>query len=199
MAYGFPNISFIGYPASIPCAAHAGLGLRTAGPADTPALLAHLRALTPYDRRMRFCATLSDTALERHLASVWARGSLVLAAHDGPLWPGPFHAAGPVRAMAEFAIDGSDSEIGLSVDPLLRRRGVGTYLLQTGARLLAPRGVRRILAMTLPENMAFAALARTCDGITESGGDEIFYTFDVQALYHAYLLRRAAQVFRPAT
>lgn len=196
MAYGFPNISFIGYPTSVPCAAHAGLGFRTAGPADSPALLAHLRSLTPHDRRMRFCATLSDSALERHLAAVWARGSLVLAAHDGPLWSGPFHAAGPIRAAAEFAIDGSGSEIGLSVDPLMRRRGVGTYLLQTGARLLAPRGVRRIVAMTSPENIAFAALARACEAVTERGEDEIFHAFDVQALCRAYLLRRAAQVFR---
>src|SRR5918996_2151374 len=107
MAFGFPNLSFIGYPVSIPCAGHAGLGFREATRADQPAILAHLRGLAPEDRRMRFCATLDSSALERHVAGLWRRNAFVLAAHDGPLWSGPFHRAGPVRALAEVAVGGA--------------------------------------------------------------------------------------------
>ena len=53
-------MSFIGYPVSVPCAGHAGLGLREAGPGDAPAIVAHLAGLDPSDRRMRFCATLTE-------------------------------------------------------------------------------------------------------------------------------------------
>lgn len=89
MAYGLPNISFIGYPVSIPCAGHAGLGLREARRRDSSALVAHLRKLEAEDRRMRFCATLTDQALERHVEEMWSRDPIAIAALDGPLWLGP--------------------------------------------------------------------------------------------------------------
>ena len=63
MAFGYPPISFIGYPVSVPCPGHAGLGFREAGPGDGPAILAHLRGLSAEDRHLRFCGTLSDGAL----------------------------------------------------------------------------------------------------------------------------------------
>ena len=81
---------------------------------------------------------------------------------------------------------------------VLRRRGVATYLIQTAARLLAPRGVRAIRAYTLPGNTSFLALARTCGAVIETGRDEVEVTFDVATLHEAYLRRRATQVFLPA-
>ena len=131
MAFGLPNVSFIGYPVAVPCAGHAGLGLRQATRADSAALVEHFQALTPDDRRMRFCATLNDEALRQHVDGLWERDALVLAAHDGPLWSGPLHRAGPVRALAEFVVTGEEAELGISVDATMRRRGIGTYLVQT--------------------------------------------------------------------
>lgn len=198
MAFGFSNVSFIGYPQPIPCAGHAGLGFREASRPDAPAILAHLGGLDPGDRRLRFCATVADSVLERHVARLWPRDGFVLTAHDGPLWPGTFHGPGPVRAVAEVAIAGREAEIGVSVDRALRRRGVGTYLVQTAARLLALRRVKTIEAYTLPENASFLALARTCRARIEDGVGEVTISFDVAELHRAYLCRRAAQVFRPA-
>ena len=197
MAYGFPNISFIGTPLPIPCAPHAGLGFREAGRRDSADILAHYRDLGPADRRMRFCATLNDSALEAHVGKIWRRDSLVLAAYDGPLWSGPLRRAGTVRALAELSLDRGEAELGLSVEAGLRRRGVGTYLVQTAARLLAPRGVRRITAYTLPDNVSFIALARTAGATVEIVKGEVEATFDVADLERAYLRRRAAQVFLP--
>ncbi len=198
MAFGLPNISFIGYPVSIPCAGHAGLGLREAKRSDAPAILAHFRDLGPDDRRMRFCATLTDDALERHVQRIRSRDTFVLAAFDGPLWPGPLHRAGSIRALAEIAVAGGEAELGLSVDPALRRRGVGTYLVQTAGRLLTHRGVQVIRASTLPGNASFLALASACEAGIETGPDEVEVSFDVATLDRAYQRRRAAQVFRRA-
>jgi len=96
----WPNISFIGYPVSVPCAGHAGLGLREAGRLAAPAIIEHYRELDATDRRMRFCATLNDEALGRHVDRMWSGTSLVLVARDGPHWSGPLHRAGPIRAVA---------------------------------------------------------------------------------------------------
>ena len=195
MAFGLPQISFIGYPLAVPCAGHAGLGFREVRSMDEGALVAHYRGLAVPDRRMRFCATLTDDAVERHVGRLWDRPALVLAAFDGPLWAGPLHRAGPIAAVAELTIDGPSAELGLSVDVALRRRGVGTYLVQAAACLLAPRGVRRVTAYTLPGNLSFLALSRRVDGAIDICPDEVEVVFDVASLRRGYVRRRASETF----
>jgi RimJ/RimL family protein N-acetyltransferase len=190
MAFGLPNISFVGYPVPIPCAGHAGLGFREARPGDEPEIVAHLRALDPEDRRMRFCTTVNDGHLVRHAEDIWGRSSFALAAHDGPLWSGPFHRPGPIRALAELSVAGDAAEVGVSVDRSMRRKGVGTYMLQTAARLLSLRGISRIVALTMAENKAFVALSRKAGAeLTWDSGD-VEIAFDVKSLERAYLKRR---------
>lgn len=187
MAYGWPQMSYIGFPLAVACAGHDGVGFRAATSADAAALEAHFLGLDPTDRRMRFCATVDGATIARHVAGLWSRRTLVLAAHDGPLWGG----IAPIRALAELSIDGPEAELGISVDASLRRRGVGTYLVQTAGHLLRPRGVRRITAYTLPGNRSFQALAHACNATLNHGPDEVEACFDVQALAANYQSRRA--------
>jgi GNAT superfamily N-acetyltransferase len=198
MPYGLPNVSFIGYPLPMPCAAHCGLGFRTGLPADAPLVLDHFLRLSPLDRRHRFCATLTEAALARHVAEMWERTSFVLLAQDGPLWSAPPFRAGPARALAEIAIDGAEAEIGVSVDEHCRGRGLGGWLTRTAAFLLAPRGVTRLRAWTMAGNTSMTALGRSNGAriTTEEGETEI--VFEVAALRRAYLRRRAPLLFREA-
>ncbi|PZQ49460.1 MAG: hypothetical protein DI556_11375 [Rhodovulum sulfidophilum] len=198
MPYGLPNISFIGYPLPVPCAAHGGLGFRVGLRADAGLVLDHFRRLSPLDRRQRFCATLAEAALARHAAELWDQASIVLLAQDGPLWPAPPFRAGPVRALAEIAIAGSEAEIGVSVDATCRRRGLGGWLTRTAGFLLAPRGVTRLRAWTMPGNASMLALGRAHGAriTTESGETEIL--FEVATLRRDYLRRRAPLLFREA-
>jgi GNAT superfamily N-acetyltransferase len=198
VAFGTPNISFIGYPVSVPCAGHAGLGFREARPADKAAILSHLLGLTPEDRHLRFCGSLSGEALAAHVATLPAAPGFALTAHDGPLWDGPFHRAGPVRAFAELIVSGKVAELGISVDRGRRRAGVGTYMVQTAARLLALRGVEEIVALTLARNTAMVRLGLGCGARIEQDGPDVTITFSVSRLHAAYLARRAAQVFTRA-
>jgi RimJ/RimL family protein N-acetyltransferase len=192
MPFGLPNISYVGYPLPIPCAPHAGLGFREISRGDATGMLDHLRALPPEDRRMRFCASVNDDHLLRHVASAPARNTFALAAFDGPLWSGTFLRQGPIRALAEFAVSGDVAELGVSVERSIRRRGVATYLIQTSARLLAQRGVARVIAYTMAGNRSFLALARKAGARVEIDGSEVEVTFDVARLEHAYLRRRLA-------
>ncbi|WP_162683307.1 GNAT family N-acetyltransferase [Rhodobacteraceae bacterium DSL-40] len=196
MAFGLPNISFVGYPVPIPCAGHAGLGLREVLRSDVPEIIEHLRALDAEDRRMRFCASVNDGHVVRHAEELLERSSFALAAHDGPLWSGPFHRPGPIRALAEFSVHGLAAEIGISVDKSLRRRGVATYLIQTSARLLQQRGVKRIVAYTMAENRSFLTLARKAGAEIVRDASEVEVFFDVDTLNRTYLQRRVSdQVF----
>ncbi len=198
MAYGYPHMSFIGYPVPLPCAGHGGLGLRRAHDPDAPAVLAHYLRLSPADLRRRFCATLGAPALERHVARLGSRGGLVLVAIDGPLFAAPFLETGPVRAVAELVGTGREMELGISVDSDLRCRGIGTELVQTAARLLAPQGVTTIRAYSMPDNRAFYALARRLGAEVEVAHDQVEVVFDVAALTGSYLWRRASQALRLA-
>ena len=197
MAYGFPSISCIGYPVSLPCPGHAGLGFREVGPGDGAGVLAHLERLTPDDRHLRFCGTVKDDGLARHVAGIWEREGFALGAFDGPLWDGPFHRAGPVRALVEIAIAGEVAEFAISVDAEHRRAGVGTYLLQTAARLVALRGTAHLVAVTSPGNHAMIGLAQASGAAIETDAGETTLTFAVARLHHDYLRRRTAQVLRP--
>lgn len=196
MPFGLPNVSYIGFPTPALAAAHAGLGFREAKRTDLPTVIAHFSRLTPECRRRRFCATLSPEALENHAAGLWDRSELAIAAIDGPLWGGLFHKIGEIRAIAELSLSGKDAEIGLSVDDSLRRRGIGTYLVQTAAWLLAPRGVERITAYTTPDNIGMIRLGIRLGGTVDRSSSDVEVVFDIARLRRDYLRRRVVdQVF----
>jgi GNAT superfamily N-acetyltransferase len=190
-------MSYIGYPVSVPCLGHAGLGFREAVPEDRPAILEHLLALSPEDRHLRFCGGLSDDAVAAHVEALPGRPGFGLVAIDGPLWNGPFRPAGRVLGFAELVTGGGSAEIGISVDASRRRAGVGTYLIQTAARLLALRGVEQIVALTLTRNAAMIRLGQSCGARIDNDGSDVVITFAVDQLHRAYLARRTAQVISP--
>jgi GNAT superfamily N-acetyltransferase len=193
MPFGLPNVSYIGYPVALPCRGHAGLGIRQATRADADALVAHFLALDRGDLWMRFCATLNPEAIRRHVDGLWDGDGVVLAALDGPLWAGPLHRAGPIRALAELMLANGEAELGISVETSMRRRGIGTYLLQTGACLLAARGIGLIRATTMPDNVSFIAMAQSLGGSVSRHPDLVEVAFEVAALKRGYLRRRAAE------
>jgi GNAT superfamily N-acetyltransferase len=190
MAFGFPHISYIGYPAPLPCPGHAGLGLREARGGDEAAILGHLERLAPEDRYGRFCAVVTVERLADHVESIWRRNAFTLVALDGPLFDGPFHRAGAVRALIEVAVAGDMAEFGLSVDGDRRRTGVATYLVQTAARLLALRGVGRMVAVTLPQNRATLGLGRALGAEIDDSAEDVLLRFSLAELNAAYLRRR---------
>jgi hypothetical protein len=190
MAFGFPHISFIGYPAPVPCPGHAGLGFREARAGDEPAILAHLERLSPADRYRRFCAAVSDGRLAAHVGGLFQRNSFTIVGLDGPLFDGPFHRAGVVRAVIEVVVFDGVAEFGLSVDGDRRRAGVATCLVLTAARLLALRRIDRMVAMTQPNNHAMFGLGRSLGAAIDIIADDTLLVFPVAQLNGAYLRRR---------
>ena len=189
--YGLPNISCVGWPIAFPRPGHAGLGCREARASDADGVLAHFRRMPPVDLRLRFCGTVADASLRAHVSRIWERPGLVLSAHDGPLWDGPFHGAGPVRGLAELCLAGAVAELGISVDASLRRQGVGTWLVRTAAGLLAPRGVKTIVAYTMAENMGMIGLGRASGARIENIQGDVEIVFAVERLRRAHVTRPA--------
>jgi GNAT superfamily N-acetyltransferase len=176
------RIGLPGWTVPIPCAAHAGLRFRQVVPPDARAILAHFSGLAPEDRHLRFWAALGEAGLERHVAGLWTRPGLAIAA-----WGGPNRGGRPILALAELAVAGVEAELGLSVDRALQNRGIGSYLVRTAARLLALRGVQRLRAQALHGNTGFLRLALRLGAEIAAGPEAIEFTFDISSLHRSFL------------
>ena len=115
------------------------------------ALRAHFAALGPEDRRLRFGAALPDEALAAYVARIDFDADGVFAVHDDAL---------RVVAVVHVALAGATAELGLSVLPGWRGRGVGDALLRRAVTWLRNRGTLSVYVHCIAENAAMLHLAR---------------------------------------
>jgi GNAT superfamily N-acetyltransferase len=121
------------------------------GPADREALTQHFLALGPDDRRLRFGASLSDDAIRNHEERIdFARDELfAIPGEDLRL-----------QAVVHVAFLRDSAELGLSVLPEARGRGLGNALFARAVMHLTNRGVGEVFVHCLTENGAMMHLAR---------------------------------------
>lgn len=118
---------------------------------DRLALERHYLLLRSEDRRLRFGTVISDRDLRGYVDRIDFGRDAVFAATDEEL---------EIVAAAHLAHNGDDGELGLSVLPEHRRRGIGAALLartHTHARNL---GLRLLFVHCLTENAAMMRIAR---------------------------------------
>jgi GNAT superfamily N-acetyltransferase len=120
-------------------------------PAHRALVEAHLLALAPADRRLRFGAALGDATLRDYVRR--------LRFHRDAAF-GAFDADGQLLGFAHLAFGANSAELALSVDARARGRGVGSALLARARDHAVNRGQRLLHMVYLPENRALAALAR---------------------------------------
>ena len=114
-------------------------------------LARHFAALGAEDRRLRFGSALSDAALGEYVDRIDFTRDGVFAMHDDEL---------RVVAAVHVALDGSTAELGLSVLPGWRGRGLGDALLRRAVTWLRNRGVLSVYVHCITENAAMMHLAR---------------------------------------
>jgi RimJ/RimL family protein N-acetyltransferase len=119
--------------------------------ADRPAVRAHLLALGADDRRLRFGFMARDAAIERYVASIdFSRDAV-------------FGVNGETRnfeGIAHLALNNNHAELGLSVLPLYRERGIGTALVSRAAVHARNRQINVLFMQCLSENRAIMRIAR---------------------------------------
>lgn len=113
----------------------------------------HLLRLPPDDRRLRFGASMGDSAVEAYAARIDFATDQVfgILGSDLELW-----------GMAHLALDadGETAELGLSVDWTTRNRGYGGALLDRAVLHATNRGYRALFMHCLAENDTMMNLAR---------------------------------------
>jgi len=114
---------------------------------------AHLVALDPEDRRLRFGSMIASDAIAAYVDRIDFERDVVFAVRDDTL---------RVVAAAHVAIvDEATAELGVSVDAGHRLRGVGSALVRRAAAYSRNRNVRTLYMHCLAENAPMMHIARS--------------------------------------
>lgn len=116
-----------------------------------PALLAHLLSLPPSDRQLRFGTALAPRVIADYVGRLDFARDTLLGVHDDDL---------SLAALAHVAFAGPEAEIGISVLPPHRRRGLAAALLQRAVEHARNRGAGALLMQFLSGNAPVARLAQ---------------------------------------
>lgn len=146
-------------PHPIPRSASPGGAFGPVFPFERGEYLAHLRRLSPEDRRSRFHALVDDAALGRHAAQALSgRGRVIGWRSDDVL-----------RAAAEVALapGGETVESAFEVEEGFRGKGVGTALVGAALLWARNRGARRLIVHTTRRNVPMLRAARRHDAAFE--------------------------------
>jgi GNAT superfamily N-acetyltransferase len=125
------------------------LTLRLNG-ADRIALLSHFLALDPEDRRLRFGAAVADEVIGQYVERLDLGRDGLFAVRDDD---------DGLAAVVHVAIGDSTGELGLSVLPAHRGRGIGGLLFARAVDFLRNRGLSAVRVHCLAENAAMRHLA----------------------------------------
>jgi GNAT superfamily N-acetyltransferase len=131
--------------------------IRALAPRHRPRILAHLLALGPDDRHLRFGYTASDSQIGRYIDQIDFERDAVF---------GIFNRRLQVVAMAHLACLGtsdlapSAAEFGVSVAPHARGRGWGTRLFDRAVLQARNRHIDTLLIHALAENKAMLHIVR---------------------------------------
>jgi GNAT superfamily N-acetyltransferase len=151
-------------PASRP-PARRWIPIRSLAERHRPRILAHLLALPPQDRYLRFGYAASDAQIARY-------ADLIDFTHDEVF--GVFNRRLELIAQAHLAglPDASEAEFGVSVLPKARGRGYGARLFDHAVLHARNRGVDTLLIHALTQNTPMLRIARSAGASVESSGGE---------------------------
>lgn len=126
-------------------------------------LAAHLRALDAEDRRLRFGLALNDAAIEAYVARIDFGRDAVFGVFDDAL---------QLTGAAHLARADAHAELGLSVLPAHRGRGIGAALLARAHGHARNWGIGVLYMHCLAENDVILHLARKQNmRIVAAGGE----------------------------
>ena len=146
---------------------------KSLGAADRGVLAAHLLALSPEDRRLRFGGTASDATLRDYVARIDFGRDAVFGCFADDLSLG---------GAAHVALAGGVAELGVSVLAPFRRRGIGSALFGRASDFARNHFVRTLFMHCLTENAAMMHIARKSGMKVVPGGGEADAHLDLPPL-----------------
>ncbi len=122
------------------------------GSSHRPLVEAHLLSLPAADRYMRFGHAISDVSISAYVRRLrFARDATF----------GAFDDAGRLLGFGHVALERDAAEFAVSVDPHVRRQGLGLAILERAGAHARNRGYALLVMIYMPDNRALAALAQS--------------------------------------
>jgi GNAT superfamily N-acetyltransferase len=154
--------------ARTPSAPRAAVPIRSMGVAQRPQMAAHLLALPPPDRYLRFGYAASDELIGRYVDQLDPGRDQLF---------GIFNRKLELIAMAHLAFLSDPAcihcaEFGVSVSPGARGRGYGSRLFERAVMHARNEGVNLLFIHALTENTAMLKIARSAGATIERDGSE---------------------------
>jgi RimJ/RimL family protein N-acetyltransferase len=142
--------------------------IRSIGPSHTERITAHLLALEPRDRYLRFGYSANDEQIKRYVAGLNFERDEIFGIYNRKL---------ELIAMAHLAFSTdpelqSCAEFGVSVLAHARGRGYGARLFDRAAMHSRNEGVQMMFIHALSENTAMLNIARKAGATVERDGSE---------------------------
>jgi len=129
-------------------------------------------ALTPDDRRKRFCCTISDETISKYVDRLNFTRDTVLAAFDE---------RANIIGLAELVTGPKESEMAFSVRPDRRGQKIGTYLLEKLMLRARMCGVVKVFVMFLSDNTPMRKMAMRAGMAVSSVDGEAYAARELQA------------------
>lgn len=130
--------------------------IRSLGPQHRPRIQAHLLALAPDDRYLRFGYAASDDHIARYVERLDFERDEVFGVFNRRL---RLVAVAHLAFLGDQAEPPSAAEFGVSVLPHGRGRGIGSRLFERAGLHARNRGVDRLIVHALSENLAMLKIA----------------------------------------
>jgi len=150
--------------------------------------LQHLQALPPEDARLRFGAAISAESIAKYVHGIDFDTDEVFGVHGDGL---------TLVGAAHLAFTGEAAELGVSVLPGQRGRGVGVALVARAAEHARNRKVAQLFMHCLAENAVMIHIARRAnmDVVIDSGDADAHVALppaDSRSLHNEMLAERVA-------
>lgn len=160
--------SFLNPPSEKAAAAPVLVPIRSIGPGERDRITAHLLALEPSDRYLRFGYPATDEQIERYVAGLDFERDEVFGIYNRKL---------DVIAMAHLAfapgaLHSGCAEFGVSVSRHARGRGYGSRLFDRAVVNARNEGVGMLFIHALSENAAMLKIARKAGASVVRSGSE---------------------------
>lgn len=143
--------------------------IRSLAERHRPRVLAHLLALTPEDRYLRFGYTASDTHIGRYVDLLDFARDEVFGIFNRKL---ELIAQAHLAYLPDSAHTQNAAEFGVSVLPKARGRGYGARLFDHAVLHARNRRVDMMIIHALSENAAMLRIARNAGALVEREGGE---------------------------
>ena len=130
---------------------------------ERPELIEHFRALDLEDRRLRFGMPVPDGFLVSYVEGLNFDRDVIFGVCSGP---------GEWLGIGHLVLDGPTAELGLSVLPDARGRGLGAAIFRYAVAHASRAGVDRLYMHFLSSNRAIVSIARAAGMTIRSEGTE---------------------------